>query len=69
MTFSIIGTGNIAWFFGNRLLTGRQVLLVMLQEFTVVTQTFPEVNCFLISTVIVLPPLETMFIPRGTVQL
>ena len=23
MTFSIIGTGNIAWFFGNRLVTGR----------------------------------------------
>ena len=23
MTFSIIGTGNIAWFFGQRLLTGR----------------------------------------------
>ena len=23
MTFSIIGTGNIAWFFGNRLVSGR----------------------------------------------
>jgi len=42
MTFSIIGTGNIAWFFGNRLVAGRHHCTGVYARDTAAAQTLAE---------------------------